>query len=123
MAAWCRMGVLASAVAAAALFTQTPGKLVVTTPAYRVVLSAATGRILEVDDRRGRKLLGGAYGCLWWVNPDHHASSARGCAARPTVRLQRPILTLTYGTKATVTLRAGASSFDLQLRLGAAGAV
>jgi len=111
------MGVLASVVAAAALFTQTPGKLVVKTPAYRVVLSAANGRILEIDDGRGKKLLGGAYGCLWWVNPDHHASTATGCAIRPKARWRGATLTLTYGAKATVTLTAGASSFDLRLRL------
>jgi hypothetical protein len=117
------MGVLASVVAAAALFTQTPGKLVVKTPAYRVVLSAANGRILEVDDRRGKQLLGGAYGCLWWVNPDHHATAVTGCSTRPKARWRGSTLTLTYGRKATVTLRAEATSFDLQLHLGAAKVV
>ena len=117
------MGVLASVVAAAALFSQQPGKLVVRAPAYRVVLSAATGRILEVDDRRGRKLLGSAYGCMWWVNPDHHATARSGCSIRPKARWRAPTLTLTYGSVATVTLRAGASSFDLRLRLGRAAAV
>jgi hypothetical protein len=117
------MGVVASLVAAAALFTQPPGKLVVETPAYRVVLSAANGRILEVDDRRGKKLLGGAYGCLWWANPDHHATSATGCSIRPKARWRGSTLTLTYGAKATVTLHAHPSYFDLRLRLGATGAV
>ena len=100
------MAVVASLVAAAALFSQPPGKLVVKTPAYRVVLSAANGRILEVDDRRGKKLLGGAYGCLWWANPDHHATSATGCSIRPAARWRGSTLTLTYGAKATVTLQA-----------------
>ena len=113
------MGVLAAALASAALFTQSAGHLVVSAPGYRVVLDARNGRILEVDDARGRKLLGASYGCMWWLNPDHHASSLGGCAFRPrhSWSARRATLTLTYGEVATVTLQARAGHFDLRLRL------
>ena len=118
------MGVLASVAAAAAVsFSQHGGHLVVTAPAYRVVLSARNGRILEVDDARGRTLLGGADGCLWWANPNHHASSAGGCGVRPAVRWRAGTLTLAYGATATVSLRARPGYFDLRLRLRNGNAV
>ena len=113
------MGALAALLASAALFTQSGGHLVVSAPGYRVVLSAKDGRILEVDDAQRRKLLGGSYGCLWWVNPEHHASSLGGCGFRPSHRwsARTATLTLTYGKVATVTLQARAGYFDLRLRL------
>jgi hypothetical protein len=118
------MGVLAALAAAAAVgFSQHAGKLIVQAPAYRVVLSAQNGRILEVDDARGKKLLGGGYGCQWWVNPDHRTTSVSGCSFRPNYRWHAGTLTLTYGSAAVVTLRAQPTFFDLRLRLGSARAV
>jgi Domain of unknown function (DUF6259) len=118
------MGALAAVAAAAVVgFSQHAGKLVVQAPAYRVVLSAQTGRIVEVDDARGRKLLGGGYGCQWWVNPDHRATSLSGCSFRSTYRWRAGTLTLTYGKAAVVTLRAHAAYFDLQLQLRSSGVV
>lgn len=112
------MGVLAAVTAAAAVtFSQHAGRLVVQAPAYRIVLSAQNGRILEVDDARGRKLLGGGYGCQWWVNPTHHATSVGGCSIHPTSSWQAGTLTLSYGSSAVVTLRAHPTFFDLRLRL------
>src|SRR6476659_3043390 len=109
------MGVLASVAAALAVsFSQHAGHYVVQTPGYRLVLSAQTGRILELDDARGRKLLGGSYGCLWWANPGHNATSLNGCSFHPTVRwnARASTLTLQYRTLVTVTLQARARSFD-----------
>jgi hypothetical protein len=112
------MGVLAAFAAAATIgFSQQAGRLVVQAPAYRVVLSAHNGRILEVDDARGRRLLGAGYGCLWWVNPGHNATSLGGCSFHPALRWRDGVLTLTYGATAVVTLRAHATFFDLQLEL------
>jgi hypothetical protein len=112
------MGVLASVVAAAAIgFSQQGDRLVVHAPGYRLALSAQNGRVLELDDARGRKLLGGAAGCLWWLNPYHHATSLGGCAFHATHSWRGHTLTLTYGKTATVTLRVGATSFDLRLRV------
>lgn len=101
------MGAVATLLASVALFSQQPGKLVVTAPGYRVVLAAGTGRVLGVDDGRGRTLL---RGCLWECG---HRVRHRWDQARRT-------LTLTYGTAARVTLTAGATSFDLRLRLAPA---
>ena len=118
------MGALAAVAAAAAIgFSQHGAMLVVQAPAYRVVLSAQNGRIVELDDARGRKLLGAGYGCQWWVNPDHHASSLGGCSIRPTVRWRAGTLTLTYGRTAVVTLHARSTYFDLRLKLGRASVV
>jgi hypothetical protein len=118
------MGVLAAFAAAATIgFSQHAGKLVVQAPAYRIVLSAQNGRILEIDDARGKKLLGGGYGCQWWVNPDHRDASVSGCSFHPTYRWRAGTLTLTYGSAAVVTLRAQPTFFDLQLRLGSARTV
>jgi hypothetical protein len=118
------MGALAAVAAAAAVgFSHHAGKLVVQAPAYRVVLSAQNGRILEVDDARGKRLLGGGYGCQWWVNPDHHATSVTGCSFRPTYHWHAGTLTLSYGSSAVVALRAQPAFFDLQLRLRSASAV
>jgi hypothetical protein len=114
------MGVAVSFLAAAAIgFSQHPGTLVVHAPAYRVVLSAQNGRILEIDDARGRKLLGGGYGCLWWLNPDHHATAVNGCSFHPRTSWssRTSTLTLQYGRLATVTLRAQRAFFDLRLQL------
>jgi hypothetical protein len=117
------MGVLASVAAAVAIgFSQQGDRLVVHASGYRVVLSAQNGRILEIDDARGRKLLGAGYGCMWWLNPDHHATSLGGCSFRPAHTWRGHTLTLTYGKTATVTLRAAATSFDLRLRLESGGA-
>jgi len=118
------MGVLAAVAAAAVVgFSQHAGRLVVQAPAYRVALSAQNGRILEVDDARGKRLLGGGYGCQWWVNPDHGATSLSGCSFHPTYRWRTGTLTLTYGKAAVVTLSAHATFFDLRLRLGGARAL
>src|SRR5437763_17189647 len=103
------MGVIASVAATVAIgFSQQGDRLVVHAPAYRVVLSAQNGRILEVDDARGRKLLGAGYGCLWWLNPDHHATAVSGCSFRPHARwsARTSTLTLQYASLATVTLHA-----------------
>src|SRR5437763_14466312 len=117
------MGVLASVGAAVAIgFSQQGDRLVVHAPAYRVVLSAANGRILEIDDVRGRKLLGAGYGCMWWLNPYHHATSLGGCGFRVEHAWRGHTLTLTYGRTATVTLDAAASSVDLRLRRARGGA-
>jgi hypothetical protein len=117
------MGVLASVAAAVAIgFSQQGDRLVVHAPGYRVVLSAQNGRILEIDDARGRQLLGAGYGCMWWLNPDHHATSLGGCSFRPAHTWRGHTLTLTYGKTATVTLRAAATSFDLRLRIASGGA-
>jgi hypothetical protein len=117
------MGALASVAAAVAIgFSQQGDRLVVYAPAYRVVLSAANGRILEIDDARGRKLLGGGYGCMWWLNPYHHATSLGGCGFRVRHAWRAHTLTLTYGKTATVTVRAAATSFDLRLQLANGGA-
>src|SRR4051794_21376593 len=117
------MGVLASVVAAAAIgFSQQGDRLVVHAPGYRLALSAQNGRVLELDDARGHKLLRGAAGCLWWLNPYHHATSLGGCAFHATHSWRGHTLTLTYGKIATVTLRAGATSFDLRLRVANTGA-
>ena len=112
------MGVLAALTAAAAVgFSQHAGQLVVQAPAYRIVLSAQNGRILEVDDARGKRLLGNGYGCQWWVNPTHHATSVGGCSIHPTYSWRAGTLTLSYGSSAVVTLRARPTFFDLRLRL------
>ena len=117
------MGVIASVAAAAAIgFSQQGDRLVVHAPAYRVVLSAANGRILELDDARGRKVLGGADGCMWWLNPYHHATSLGGCAYHARHSWRGRTLTLTYGRTAVVTLRAATTSFDLRLRIANTGA-
>ncbi|HET8527503.1 MAG TPA: DUF6259 domain-containing protein [Gaiellaceae bacterium] len=113
------MGVLATAAAAAAvLFSQQHGQLVVKAPAYRLVLSATNGRILELDDARGRTLLGAGYGCLWWLNPNHHATSQGGCGERPGHRwnARTSTLTLTYPT-VTVTVHATRAYVDLRMQL------
>jgi hypothetical protein len=113
------MGLLATAAAAAAvLFSQQHGQLVVKAPAYRLVLSATNGRILEVDDARGRKLLGAGNGCLWWLNPNHHATSVGACGIRPGHRwsARTSTLTLTYPT-VTVTVHAQRTYFDLRMTL------
>jgi hypothetical protein len=112
------MGVLAAFAAAAALFSHTAGHYVVRTPGYRVVLDDRNGRILEVDDAHGRKVLGGSYGCLWWLNADHHATSLSGCSMRPRATWRGGTLTLAYGATATVTLHALPTYFDLRLQLG-----
>jgi hypothetical protein len=113
------MGLLAGIAAAAAIFSHAAGQLVVKAPGYRVVLSDTNGRILEVDDARGRKLLGSSWGCLWWLNPDHHATSVGGCSFHPRSRwdARASTLTLTYGSLAVVTLHARATYFDLRLRI------
>jgi hypothetical protein len=117
------MEVLASVAAAVAIgFSQQGDRLVVHAPGYRVVLSAQNGRMLEIDDARGRQLLGAGYGCMWWLNPDHHATSLGGCSFRPAHTWRGHTLTLTYGKTATVTLRAAATSFDLRLRIASGGA-
>src|SRR3954452_19456317 len=119
-ASWCRMGGAISFLAAAAIgFSQHAGTLVVQAPAYRVVLSAQNGRILEVDDAGGRKLLGAGYGCLWWLNADHHATVVNGCSFHPrtTWDSRTSTLTLQYGKLATVTLQARRTFFDLRLQL------
>ena len=112
------MGVLAASVAAAAVtFSHHGGQLVVQAPGYRVSLSDRTGRILEVDDARGRKLLVAGYGCLWWLNPDDRKSTLGGCTIRPAYRWSGRTLTLTYARAATVTLHASPTFFDLRLRI------
>lgn len=122
------MGVLASVLAAAALlhpsFSHPPGRLVLTAPGYRIVLSDRTGRFLELDDGRGRELLGGSYGCMWWLNPTHHATAVQGCSfhVRPSWSARTSTLTLRYGSLATVTLRALPDHFDLRLHLRNTGA-
>src|SRR3954452_2097358 len=120
------MGDFASVAAAlAGSFSQHAGHYVLQAAAYRIVLSAQTGRILEVDDARGRKLLGGGYGCLWWANPDHAATSLNGCSFHPVVRWNEraSTLTLQYRALVTVTLQARATSFDLRMTLHNNGAV
>jgi hypothetical protein len=119
------MGVLATAAAAAAvLFSQQHGQLVVHAPGYRLALSAANGRILELDDARGRKLLGAGYGCLWWLNPNHHATSQGGCRFHPGHRwnARTSTLTLTYPS-VEVTVHAQRTFFDLRMRLRNGGVV
>src|SRR4051812_44327960 len=114
------MGLAVSFLAAAAIgFSQHAGNLVVQAPAYRVVLSAQNGRILEVDDARGRKLLDARYGCLWWLNPDHHATAVGGCSFHPRTAWNSgtSTLTLRYGALVTVTLHAQRTFFDLRLQL------
>jgi hypothetical protein len=118
------MGVFASVAAAAAIaFSQQGGHVAVSAPGYQLQLSARDGRIVELDDARGRKLLGGASGCLWWVNPVHHATSIGGCSFRPTFRWRGRTLTVTYARTATVTLVAHPAYFDLRLRLRNGNAV
>jgi hypothetical protein len=119
------MGLLAAFLAAATVgFSHHGGTLVLQAPGYRLVLSAQTGRILELDDAAGRKLLAGSYGCLWWINPEHHATVLDGCSYRPAVRwdARRSTLTLAYRPGVTVTIHAGGSSFDLRLALRNHGA-
>lgn len=119
------MGALATAAAAAAvLFSQQHGQLVVQAPGYRLALSAANGRILELDDARGRRLLGAGYGCLWWLNPNHHASSRGGCGLHPSHRwsARASTLTLTY-PQVTVTVHAERTAFDLRMTLRNDGVV
>jgi Domain of unknown function (DUF6259) len=113
------MGAVASLLAAVAVFSQSGQRLVVQAPGYRVVLAADNGRILEVADARGRKVLGGSWGCMW------EARSLRGCSFRVKHRWSQAMqtLTLTYGGTATVTLRARPTAFDLRLRLNAADRV
>jgi hypothetical protein len=101
------MGAVATLLASVALFSHQPGKLVVSAPGYRLVLAAADARVLRLDDARGRTLL---RGCLWEC----------GRRVRHTWNRAARTLTLTYGTAATVTLRAGTTSFDLRLRLAPA---
>src|SRR3954452_15841434 len=120
------MGLAVSFLAAAAIgFSQHAGTLVVQAPAYRVVLSAQNGRILEVDDARGRELLDARYGCLWWLNPDHHATAVGGCSFHPRTAWNSgtSTLTLRYGALVTVTLHAQRTFFDLRLQLRNNGAV
>src|SRR5262245_22021193 len=120
------MGVLAGVAAAAVIgFSHQAGHYVLQAPGYRLVLSAQNGRILTVDDARGKKLLGAAYGCLWWLNPDHHATAVGGCSRRPAVRwsARTSTLTLGYGSLVTVNLHAQRSFFDLRLALRNNGTV
>jgi Domain of unknown function (DUF6259) len=120
------MGLAVSFLAAAAIgFSHHAGHLVVQAPGYRVLLSDRTGRILEVDDARGRKLLGSGYGCMWWLNPDHHATTVGGCSIRPRARwdARTSTLTLRYGSLVAVTLHAQRTFFDLRLTLRNNGAV
>ncbi len=129
------MHVLAALIASSAIaFTAPPGRLVVTAPGYTLQLSAHNGRILSLN-RKGQQLLHGGFGCMWDVNPNHHATKIGGCAfdrtgaRRFSYRWDARTSTLTetwtgkdVGT-VTVTLAARASSFDLQLTMKNGGPV
>jgi hypothetical protein len=106
------------------------GRLVITTPAYRLALSKRNGKILELVDRStGARLVRGQNGCLWRSGQRGSRSLRGGCAFSPrgvrrfTYRWNSASATLALVYRdpvlgsAVVTLRAEAGFFDLRLRI------
>jgi Domain of unknown function (DUF6259) len=114
------------------LATKDPSVLVLTAPAYRLILSKENGEMLELLDRRsGERVLRGQVGCMW-ASKQTTGEAASGCAFnrtgdnRFTFRWSQLTTTLTLGydssasgpgVDATVTLVARSKAFDLRLEL------
>ena len=124
------MAVLAAVLASLAVsFTTPPGRLVLTGQSYRLQLSAVNGRVLAVSTPKRAPILHGGFGCMWELNPNHHASMLGGCSFTPTgarrfsYRWQpsTSTLTLRYAAGAqgavTVTIAAHPTYFDMRLAL------
>ncbi len=142
--AWAALAALALAVAAGAAggadrgrpavrLSTAPGRLVVTAPRYQLVLSADTGALVRLLDRRARTLLlRGQNGCMWAAVATD-LTAVDGCAyggsspARFSYRWQPASSTLTLRyrpdpgadrrAEVTVEVRAGPATVDLRLHL------
>ncbi|MHB8469144.1 MAG: DUF6259 domain-containing protein [Gaiellaceae bacterium] len=129
------LSLFAGAAGPGVAFSARDGRLVLAAPGYRLTLSATNGRVIALADTAGTRLLEGSYGCLWGVNPNHHASRLGGCSFTPSGPrrfsyrwdARAATLTLTYRAaalgSAVVTVHAGATSFDLRLVLANRGPV
>ena len=98
------------------------GRLVITTPAYRLALSKRNGKILSLVDRASGVLLArNANRCLWGVATRSDRSYLGGCSFAPHVARRFSYswdraaarLTLTYRGSAVVTVHALRIAFDL----------
>jgi hypothetical protein len=105
------------------------GRLVLTTPTYRLALSRANGELVELfDRRRAVRLLSGQNGCAWAVKVSS-SIAAGGCAFAPAGESRfsygwspsTKTLTLRYsdvdgaqGVDVTLTVAAATSSLDLR---------
>lgn len=141
MAAALALGAATSAVATGASggaplpirFSVAKGRLTVTTPDYRLTLSAQSGAMLELVDRRtGSPLVRGSNGCMWGAVATD-LTTIGGCAYSPAGparfsyrwRQAASTLTLSYSpdphaerrVQATVELTAGRSSLDVRVAL------
>lgn len=118
---------------ATARLTASASRLVVTTPRYRLVLSALNGALLELRDRRSRTvLLRGQNGCMWAAVATD-LTTVDGCAygARPPARFSyrwqpaSSTLSLRYRpdagserrVEAAVEIALRPSAVDLRLRI------
>ena len=114
-------------------FAVASGRILVTTPRYRLILSAENGALLSLIDRRARiALLRGQNGCMWGAVATD-LTTVSGCGYRPSGpsrfafswRQETSTLVLRYlpdpdadrRLRATVELRAGLSQVDLRLVL------
>jgi len=108
--------------------------MVVQTPVYRLTLSKKNGGFVQLADRvTGLPLIVGTNGCEWGISAAGDSSYTGGCVYTPTTASHfsyewsqsTKTLTMTYTAgagsdrhvDAVVTLRASASSFDLQISL------
>jgi hypothetical protein len=105
-------------------FSTPAGRLLVTTPRYRLALSQASGAIVQLVDRSsGTVLVRGQSDCLWAAETATGAA-VEGCTPGPGspssigFRWEQRSATLTLDyPDATVTIAARASFFDLRLTL------
>jgi len=119
----------------AVAFSARAGQLVVTSPAYRLTLSAGDGRVLDLLDRAtGVHLLGHSARCLWGATDDRNGYVG-GCSFAPRGRrslthhwsASSATLTLAYRSaalgSANVTIQARRTYFDLHLTLRSRSAI
>jgi hypothetical protein len=113
---------------------RTPDRIVITTPAYELVVGKRNGALVDLVDRKtGARLLEGQNGCLWGAIPASDAPPVTGCSYRPegpsriSYRWDRKSSTLylTYTFDATAerranavaTIAASSTYFDIRLDL------
>lgn len=117
-------------------FADETKRLVITSRAYRITLSKRNGQIVDLVDRSaGARLVQGTKGCLWRVEARARPSLNDACSFKPRGARRfsyewnpaSAILTLNYRDpvlgSATVTLRARAAFFDLQMTVTNRGSV